>query len=111
MCLLGLVSPNPNGGMAPKGDHGGFSFPAQTGRKMFESEEQFRTLVLQKTPDEVLAAVGKPDFVHQAGRFTNGDTYDESWVYERRLIHKATGHKQTLQVFFQDGRAMETGVK
>ncbi len=87
---------------------GGNAPPVKT---EFKTEEEFRRLVMGKSTDEVIAAVGKPGDINPSGRFTNGETYDESWVYYRCLTHKATGKKQNVVVFFTDDRVVETSVR
>lgn len=61
----------------------------------------FRGLVLGKRPDEVTAAVGKPDRVVEAGTAV-------FWYYDARTINPTTGkpdHK--VQVVFQYGGVTE----
>ena len=80
-------------------------------RRTFESEDEVRLLILGKTPEEVVSEIGKPDFVHPAGRFTNRTTYEESWRYEKTIKHAATGKLRTLEIYFRGNRVIETGVK
>jgi hypothetical protein len=43
------------------------------------TREEFRKLVMGKTPDEVIAAVGRPDKIHD-------DQGGQSWYYDQRTI-------------------------
>jgi hypothetical protein len=80
-------------------------------RRVYDSENEFRGLVMGRTPEEVVSAVGKPDYVHGWGRFTNGQTYEESWAYMQTIEHPATGKERLVTVFFRDGHAIETNVE
>jgi hypothetical protein len=60
---------------------------------------QFQTLVLNKTPDEVIAAVGKPDSTQQAGQG------DPIWYYKKRTKDPLTGKLDVhAQVIFEKGK-------
>jgi len=87
------------------------SKPRNTKRKtrVFSNEQEFRGLVLGKTPEEVKTVLGKPDRVIPHGRFTNGRTYDEGWYYDERVEH-VSGRLLEMQIFIDDGKVIETGV-
>lgn len=79
--------------------------------KVFQSEDEFRAVVLDKSPEQVMAAAGKPDHVHPAGRLTSGERYEEVWVYHDRLVHRVSGNRQSVKVFFRGSRVVETEVR
>lgn len=61
------------------------------------TRDQFRDLLVGKTPDEVVKAVGKPDRTHDiAGRIV--------WHYDGMTTDPATGKPdRTAQVIFEQG--------
>jgi hypothetical protein len=61
------------------------------------SRQEFRDLVTGKTPDEVLAAVGKPDATTEVPGQTN-------WTYNKRTKDPVTGKMDLFAVVvFRDG--------
>jgi outer membrane protein assembly factor BamE (lipoprotein component of BamABCDE complex) len=66
--------------------------------KRIYTRDEFRKLVMGKTPDEVIAAVGKPDHTQKGepGTF---------WYYTERTRDPATGKMdRNARLAFQDGR-------
>jgi hypothetical protein len=65
------------------------------------SREKFRELVIGKTPDDVIAAVGKADRTVESGTAV-------FWYYDARTISPATGKAdKKAQVIFRNGMAAE----
>lgn len=62
-----------------------------------QSKEEFRQLVIGKTEQEVLAAVGKPTNTQDYGR-------DIVWYYQQCFRDPITGKWLTAQVTFENGR-------
>jgi hypothetical protein len=87
--------PPPTGG-AP----GAVSATAAATRTVFD-RAVFRGLVLGRTPEEVTAAVGKPDRMVESGTAV-------FWYYDGRTTSPATGKPDAkVQVVFQLGRVQE----
>ncbi|HKB00942.1 MAG TPA: hypothetical protein VKD90_01925 [Gemmataceae bacterium] len=71
------------------------------GTRRIYSQKEFRDLVLGKTPDEVVAAVGKPDITDQ-----EADTV--RWTYRGRVKGpRADDPVAAAVVVFRDGKAAE----
>ena len=65
------------------------------------TREKFRELVIGKTPDEVIAAVGKPDRTVESGTAI-------FWYYDARTTNPDTGMAdKKAQVVIRNGRAAE----
>ena len=65
------------------------------------TREKFRELVIGKTPDEVIAAVGKPDRTVESGTAV-------FWYYDARTTDPATGQAdKKAQVVIRNGKAAE----
>ncbi|HKB00996.1 MAG TPA: hypothetical protein VKD90_02200 [Gemmataceae bacterium] len=65
------------------------------------TREKFRELVIGKTPDEVIAAVGKPDRTVESGTAV-------FWYYDARTTNPATGKTdKKAQVVIRYGKAAE----
>lgn len=64
------------------------------------TRDEFRKLVVGKTPDEVIAAVGRPDSTQDSGR-------DPTWYYDSRTRDPVSGKIDFhAQVIFQDGKVV-----
>ncbi len=68
------------------------------------TREEFKALVDGKTPEEVIAAVGRPATTHDRSNGMPGD-----WVYFQRVMNPNTGKPDFGLVEFQDGKVI--GVK
>lgn len=86
------------------GGSGELSLPVQT-------EGEIRRVVLQRNPDEVIAAIGQPDWVAGTGRFEDGRRYQEAWRYMNAVVHRPTGRVRRITIFFNGGRVVETEVR
>lgn len=76
--------------------------PATTPAAKRWTRDEFRALVMGKTKDEVIAAVGKPDK-------TQEDRTAEYWYYDKRTYDPvAEKNDNRVQVVFKDG--IVTGV-
>jgi hypothetical protein len=75
--------------------------PAESPRPPAFTREEFETLVMGKTPDEVAAAAGEPTFkIRGGGALT--------WTYWGRTADPATGKADPQTVVrFLDGKAVE----
>jgi hypothetical protein len=63
---------------------------------------KFRESVVGKTPDEVIAAAGKPDSTSESGRGT------ANWYYQERTVDPVTEKLDgRVQVVFEDGRVSQ----
>lgn len=67
-------------------------------RKVYTREE-FKKLVMGKTPEEVIAAVGRPWIAED-----NDDGSPRWWSYLGRALNPATGEAGSVEVYFQDGK-------
>jgi hypothetical protein len=68
--------------------------------KRVYTRQEFRDLVMGKTEDEVIAAVGKPDEVSEDGEIAR-------WTYRDRVRDAAGKAAVTPVVVFRDGKAVE----
>jgi hypothetical protein len=75
--------------------------PAKGGTRVYTREE-FRDLVMGKTPDEVAAALGRPDETSEAGGVVR-------WTYRGRVRDPAPGEAPAtpVAVVFRDGQVAE----
>jgi len=80
-------------------DHGELQQQGNNGdTKRTYLRKEFRKLLVGKTPDEVIAAVGGPDSTSQ-----DGDSI--KWTYRKRTIDPATGQVDAaIFVHFTDGK-------
>lgn len=77
---------------------------AKEGTRRVYSADEFGQLLRGKTPEEVIAAVGRPDTA-----WNNPDGTPHKWEY-RNCIHKpSTGTVTTGVVFFNNGKAWMIG--
>lgn len=60
--------------------------------------DELEAAVLGKTPDEVLATLGRPD------RTTNTDQH---WSYDSILLNRITNKLTTVIILFSDGKVVE----
>ncbi len=82
----------------PGGKTDGEALGKQPVRKTY-TRDQFRQLVIGKTPDEVIKAVGKPDR-------TQDFAGTRAWYYDRITTDPITGKvDRTSQVIFEQGVA------
>jgi len=66
--------------------------------KRVYTRQEFRELVMGKTPDEVIAAVGKPDR-------TADDDNSQVWRYDERTRDPVTGKADdNTHVYFENGK-------
>jgi len=86
----------------------------EAGRQTYNSQEHADRALVGKTTEEVLAMLGKPDFIYGGGSYTVTNSlrstgvvldktrveYDDSWGYEAAVKHEATGMLQTMVVCF-----------
>jgi hypothetical protein len=85
----------------PAGEVPGTLSSAGTATHTVYDRAKFRGLVLGRTPDEVTAAVGKPDRTVESGTAV-------FWYYEGRTVNPTTGKPdKKVQVVFQYGRVTE----
>ena len=70
------------------------------GMRRVYTRDEFRRLVIGKTPDEVTAAVGEPDETLQDGGVAR-------WTYRDRVTTGPGKGAATPVVIFQDGRVAE----
>lgn len=85
----------PSGGLPSPADHG-----SKSAEKKVYLRDEFRSLVMGKTTDEVLAAVGKPDRTQDSG-----STF--FWQYNNLAKDPITGEiDSTTQVTFEDGKVI-----
>jgi hypothetical protein len=74
---------------------------ATAGTRRIYSEKEFRDLVLSKTPDEVVAALGKPDVTSQEADAVR-------WTYWGRIRGPLPGGAAApAVVIFRDGKVTE----
>ena len=63
------------------------------------TRDEFRKLVIGKSPDEVIAAVGKPNSTQDYGKGS------VNWYYDQRTTDPVTGNlDNTAQLIFENGR-------
>lgn len=80
---------------------GSLSTAAGTATHTVYDRAKFRGLVLGRTPDQVRAAVGKPDRMVESGTAV-------FWYYEGRTVNPTTGKPdKKVQVVFQYGQVTE----
>jgi hypothetical protein len=88
----------PDGGRPPAAAQA--AGPVDTTKRIYTRGE-FKELVIGKTPDEVIAAVGKADRTVESGT-------DVFWYYDARTTNPATGEAdKKAQVVFRNGKAAE----
>jgi hypothetical protein len=63
------------------------------------SRDEFKKLVMGKTPDEVIAALGRPD-----GTNDNPDGSPRRWHYIRRVTNPETALPDSAVLLFADGK-------
>jgi hypothetical protein len=83
----------------PVGGPGQAKTKAAEGKRVYIRDE-FRQLVMGKTPDEVLAAVGRPDETAEGGGVTR-------WTYRDRVRAAPGEGAASPVVVFRDGKAAE----
>lgn len=72
------------------------------GVKLVYTREEFKTLVMGKTPEEVIAAVGQPDSTQE-----RPDGTQTTWHYDNRVTNPATTKPSTGILEFKDGKVVE----
>jgi len=72
------------------------------GVKLVYTREEFKTLVMGKTPEEVIAAVGQPDSTQE-----RPDGTQTTWHYDNRVTNSATTKPSTGILEFKDGKVAE----
>lgn len=93
---IGAAAVVPFAGCQDRPAGGGVVTPAAVTKTVYTRDE-FRKLVVGKTPDEVIAAVGKPDDTSESGSV--------SWTYMYRTKDPITGKTDVSAiVVFEDGR-------
>jgi hypothetical protein len=72
------------------------------GVKLVYTRDKFKTLVMGKTTDEVIAAVGQPD-----GTQERPDGTRTTWHYDNRVTNPATTKPSSCILEFKDGKVVE----
>jgi hypothetical protein len=71
-------------------------------RPHFFDRREFGELLLGKTEDQVIAAVGWPDRTEEMAKGRSAKT----WFYSGRVRNPGTGKAETAIVEFEDGKAV-----
>jgi hypothetical protein len=72
------------------------------GEKRTYTREEFRQLVMGKTPEEVIAAVGRPSSTND-----NPDSSPRTWYYWSRVTNPATGKPDSGILEFAGGKVSQ----
>ena len=74
-----------------------------------KTEEDIYSLSLVgRSQAEVMKLLGKPDYVNNGGRLTNGRSFEESWEYEGMLSHAVTGDSIDVKIFFDGDNEVQS---
>jgi outer membrane protein assembly factor BamE (lipoprotein component of BamABCDE complex) len=70
-------------------------------RQQIFTRDKFKQLVMGKTPEEVIAAVGRPNATDD-----RPDGSPETWYYYGRVTNPATGKADSGKVEFENGKVV-----
>jgi hypothetical protein len=72
------------------------------GKKVYGTWRDLQVVVRDKSQQQVVAILGKPDSIYTSGTFADHSD-DEVWTYYDMLRHPVTGQKQSADVHFARG--------